>query len=443
MPEEALLEKPADAADIAANNAEVAAKLAAQDISGKSTVAESNADTVSALDTLAAKHVEEKEEVEIPPASDKPDVKPVVTSDKPDVVETPEPKTKTVVTESTPGSDIFKDSPSLPPNASPKSSEAFAAIKIKATQEISTRDKSIEDLKAANAALEEKLKSGLPPEVEKELHDHRQWRAKLDVDADPKFKEFDKTIDKSREFIYAQLRKSPAIQESVIDKIKKHGGPDMVKWDNLHPEINDPTMKAIIEAQIAAIENSKWQKEEAIKTTKANISEYIAERVKANDAVFTNHNEDTKKWFAEHAKKLDWFVDKPVDPKADEAARTYAEDHNAFVAQTRKELDKAFNDDTPYMRATLLAGMAHLLWVQRVMEGTTGKLTKTEAALKEATDKLDKFKKASVSHLRGSGAPPSSSTLKPKESDLFNKSANQSVDEIAADIIAKRQAAGT
>lgn len=442
MPDEALLEKPADAADIAANNADVAAKLAAQDISGKSTVSESSAETDTALDALAVKHVEEKAEVEVPPVSDKPDVKPVVTSDKPDPKPTPEPEVKSTPVDK-PATDLFKDSPSLPPNASPKSSEAFAAVKVRATQEISARDKAIEELKVANAALEEKLKGGLPPEIEKELQDHREWRARLDVDADPKFKEFDTTITKSREFIYAQLRKSPAIQESVIDQIKKYGGPDMIKWDDLHAKINDPTMKAIIDAQVAAIENSKWQKEEAIKATKTNIKEYISERVKANEAVYTNHNEDTKKWFAEHAKKLDWFVDKPVDPKADEAARKYAEDHNAFVAQTRKELDKAFNDDTPYMRATLLAGMAHLLWVQRVMEGTTGKLTKTEAALKEVTDKLDKFKKASVSNLRGNGAPPSSSTLKPKEGDLFNKTAGQSIEEIAADIVSKRQAVGT
>lgn len=452
MPDTAILEeKPPGFDDVAKNNAEVAAKLASQDIFGQSTAADTNMDTSSALDAIVAKRADEKAaEEEVPAKSDdKPTVTPAKTDEKPAVV----PEVKVVDTapeeeaQRKKSDDFFKDSPGLPPNASPKSSEAFAAIKIKAAQELSAREKIIEDLKKEKSELEEKLKSPIPADIEKELASHREWRAKLDVDADPKFKEFDKTINSAREFIYAQLKRSPAITDEVIAQIKKHGGPEMVNMTKIHAEIKDDVMKSIIDSQVSEIERAKWQKEEAIKTTKVNIAEYVAEREKAFQGTVKTHNDDTQKHFAAFLKEkpgLAWFAEKTVDPKANEADRAFAEDHNKFVVDTRKQLDNAFLDDTPHMRAVLLAGMAQLLHLQRVHEGVKGRLTTVETELKEANDKLGRFTKASTTRLRESGAAPGGKTAdqQPKESDVFNKRAGDSIDEIAKKIVEERAAAG-
>src|SRR6185369_5758814 len=256
MPSENLIIEPVlDAStDATAHNAEVARKLAEQDAAGRTTTAAPAdlADSSSALDKLAEAQAKEKEN---PPE----DAAPEVTPTTPEV--TPEEKAKADEAAAKAAADLkadqeraeafFKDAPKLPPNASPKSSEAFNSIKIRAAKDISERDAEIEKLRKEIAERDEKLKNPLPPETEKEIKELREWRAKLDVDADPKFKEFDKGIEQTREFIYSQLLQNPNINPSLIDAIKKHGGPEMVKWDKIFDGLKDPTLQRIIESKIA------------------------------------------------------------------------------------------------------------------------------------------------------------------------------------------------
>src|SRR6185503_13514439 len=54
--------------------------------------------------------------------------------------------------------EYFKDSPKLPPNASPKSADAFREIKIRAAQEVAAREAELEKLKKEVADRDEKLK---------------------------------------------------------------------------------------------------------------------------------------------------------------------------------------------------------------------------------------------------------------------------------------------
>jgi len=438
----------------AEKNAEIAAKLAAQDLSGHSTAAEQNAATSDALDALlAAKEVKpevdaepivEAVKTEVVPA--KADATPAVVPAKPDA--TPAVVDPAAEARQKKAEDFFKDTPGLPPGASPKSSEAFAQIKIKAAQELSAREKAIDDLKAANAALEEKLKNPVPSEIEEELKSHREWRAKLDVDADPKFKSFDATVASAREFIYAQLKRSPAVSDAVIEQIKKHGGPEMVNMEKIYEATKDPTLQRIIDSRIAEIEQTKWQKEEAIKTTKANIAAYVEDRRKLMETAPQAHNEETAKLFEGYANNLTWLADKTADPKADAAAKKEVEEHNAFIKDTRDQLTAAYLDDSPKMRAILLTAMAQFLNIQRVHESLKTKSAATEARLTEelktATDKLSRFKGASISRLSGSGAAPGGKTAdqQPKPGDIFTTKTADSLDNIAQSIIAAKAAAG-
>jgi hypothetical protein len=352
--------------------------------------------------------------------------------------------------------EIFKDTPTLPPNASPKSTEAFATIKIKAAQEITARDAKIEELTKRNAELESTVKQSKPltPETEKEIEELRKFRARLDVETDPQFKQFDKAADAAREFIYAQLKKSPVVTDDVIAEIKKHGGPDNVKLEKIFEAVKDPTIQRLVESKIADIEMAKHNKQQAIASAKENINQYLQEREKSIGESAQAHNKATQGAFDRllTSEALQWMKPKTVDAKADEAAKKAADEHNAFVKVTQEQLTSALNDDSPEMRAILLAGMAQLLQTQRVHAADKARLASIEAdhkkvvdghlaTIKELQGKLDKIKGASVSRLEQTGAAPGGkppSTV--KEGEIDTRPTVQALDDIARDIREKRNA---
>lgn len=419
-------------------NAEIKAKLEAQNVEkvGGATAAEL-VESGDALDALA-KLVEKKEEP-LPAAPDP--VPPGGADGVPGVDGVPSTDAEKAEAERAAASkrseEFFKDSPALPQGSSPKASEAFSAIKIKAAQEISARESELEETRKKLAEAEAKLSAAPDPAVQKELEDHRQWRAKLDVDADPKFKEFDKQVAASHEFIYAQLKKSPAITAEVIDQIKKLGGPENVNLDKIFASVQDSTLQRIVESKVADIEMLKFNKEQAISSAKKNIDQYIEEQRKSYAQNVGAHNDATKARFSELTKKLTWFADKSVDSKADEPARKSAETHNKFVADTKQQLDAALQDDSPEMRAIMLTGMAQLIYLQRVHESAKAELTATKKELVEAKIQLEKFTGASVSRLRETGARPGGNiAAAPKEN--WNSHAGDALDAIARQITEER-----
>lgn len=336
--------------------------------------------------------------------------------------------------------DFFKDSPGLPAGASPKSAEAFSSIKIKAAQEISARDQKLDELTKQLTELKAKLEQG-DPATQKELDELREWRAKLDVDADPKFAQFDKQVSQSQEFIYAQLRKSPVITDEIIAEIKKHGGPEFVNMAKIFTAVNDPTLQRIVESRIADIEQTKFNRAEAIKATKENIGKYLEERQKSFVESATAHNIATKKIVDELKGKMEWFKETPIDEKADEPMKAAIKAQNEFVVQTQKNLDAALQDDSTEMRAIMLVSMAQLFQLQRVHGALKAAHDKQSATVKELTEKIEKLKSASVNRMKESGAPPSGQLPAVKKDTDFNTPATVAIDEIARDLMEKRRAA--
>lgn len=435
---------PPPAADVTQNNAEVIAKLNSQgtDTSGANP-AELQA-SGDALDALAAavtaENTEQPAVVEDPaPESDAAPVVDEAAKAAADAAAAEKARVDAERAETLKKSeDYFKDSPALPPNASPKSSEAFSAIKIKAAQEIAARDAQLEEARKKLAEAEEKLKAGPDTEILRELEDHRQWRAKLDVEADPKFKEFDKQVASTQEFIYAQLKKSPAITDAIIESIKKHGGPEYVDMGKIFAAVKDPTLQRIVESKVADIEMAKHNKEQAIKEAKTNINQYVEQQRKAYQENVGKHNQVTQEHFTKLQAKLPWFAEKPVDAKADEPTRKAAEAHNAFVKEVKTQLDGALHDDSPEMRAVMLTGMAQLLYLQKVYVSTQAQFEATKTKLAEAEAKLAKFANASVNRLRETGAAPGGrNDTKPKGLDL-SVHAGDALDNIAKQITEER-----
>lgn len=407
-------------------NAAVAAQQAAQDLSGHSNAPTVNDSTGEALRKIISERREAAKEKPIdPPAEPVVEAKPDVAPETPPVVPDVNPP---------PTEDRFSDI-QLPPNAKGKSAEAFASIKIKAAQEIATREKEIEDLRAQVAERDEKLKAPPSEAQTREIEELRNFRAKFDIEADPEFNKFNTQIKQTQEFIYAQLRKSPSVTDETIEAIRKHGGPENVNMDKIFEKIEDPALQRLVESKLADIEMTKFTKEQALKSAKDNVKSYVDERRKAYEQSANAHVKATEQELAGFLKKddvFDWMKPRQAKAGATDAEKTSVTEHNSFVTQVNEHLKAALHDDSPTMRAVQIAGMANLLWLQRVHTTTKAELKAATEKVKELTTALDKVKGASISRLNNSGAPPGAPPPKSPASGVENL--NMRTQDALADI---------
>ncbi len=461
LPPEVQLEKD----EIARQNAETIRKQGEQDINGKSTAPDLSIPTGSALDNLrnaaiAQKKTEagvQEDDVEptIVPEVEKKEVTPEVTPEAtPQVTEAEKiakakeiadaeiaaAKAKEVAALKEQAEALFKDTPQLPPNASPKSSEAFATLKLKAAEQVNALTKQVEELTKIRADLEAKTKEPIPAEISKELEDLRTFRARLDIETDPKWKEFDAKTAQDAEFVYVQLKRGE-IPDSTIADIKKYGGPGNVKMANIVEAIKDPIIRNIVSSKLADIDMAAYQKSQAIAKAKEDVKKYQEERSKEWESSATAHNTATQKAIADMTAKVPWLNKVTVDLK-DETKRKEGEAHNAYAEQMRKELELASTDDSAEMRATLLVGMVNLFRVQAAYEVLnkvhTEATTKSKKEIEDLTAQVTRLKAAGTNRLRTSVAPGSGAAAAAPTISV-NTKAGDALDQLRAQKIASSQ----
>ncbi len=439
MPDEVKPAAPQTPEQLAAHNAEVARKVAGQDILAQPTKTGEFGEASGALDALASQ-VTPKLEPE-PDAPPKPAGEPRPLAPKLDAPKSdapPQPTAEEVALQKR-ADDLFRDSPGLPPNASPKSAESFTKIKVRAAQEISAREQEITTLK--KQIEDAKNPSTAQLEKEKELEELRQFRQRLDVDFDPRFKEHDKAIAGHREFIYAQLLKSPNITPAVIDQIKKYGGPDMVDMSKLFESVKDPTIKRLVEAKVADIEMAKYNRELAVKDAKTNLTQYQQTR----QTELGQQEEVQYKTAVQSADKilggLDWIAEKAIVAGMEEPAKKEATEHNEFVGTLKSQMIIALKDNSPEMRGILVAGMAQLFNLQRRVPALEAQLAAAQKASEDAVAKYGAIRNASKSRLSESQAPSGGITNLKKDTDI-NQRPGDALDAIAKRISEERAAKG-
>lgn len=442
---------PMDAEAVAAANAAVRDTLETQGRDGLKPGPSTDEfkSTSDSLDSIAkaqeAEKSKQKPEIE-PVVEAKPDQKPDPAAPKPDPAAAkpdpdPAPKPDEALVKA--ADEMFKGI-NLPQGASIKSGEAFNRVKLMAVKDIAARDAKLAEMQKQIDELNEKLKTPVPPEVERELKEHREWRAKIDVEYDPKFNEHTKGIAAAKEFVYAQLKKG-GLSDEFIEKIKQHGGPENVDLTRVFEKggpnggAMDNMTRRLVESKVADIEQMKFNREQAIQHAKANISEYVKAQEAARSKVDNAHNEATRGEFSKLSAQLTWL--QPVKPeKNDEASKKAAEEYNAFVEKTKKDMEVALADDSAEMRAIMVAGMGQLFYTKRELAIANAKLEASEKALKEATAKVDKYINASRSKLPESGASPNPAPPAQRKVD-YTQLAGDSLDEIAKQVMAERERA--
>lgn len=427
------------AVDATAHNDEVARKLAAQDMAAPANLSKpadgASADT--ALDALA-KQAEEaaKQKAAAAPAPDP------VTPPAPDPAA--EAAKKAAEEAQKKADEIFKDSPQLPPNASPKSSEAFASIKIKAAQDISALNEKLEAANKQLAEFQERAKNPSTKELElqKQVEDLSGRLAKLDVDIDPKFKNFDDKIKAGKDFIYDQLRQAGVVDEAVIKEIEKYGGPHKVKMEKVYEALaKDQVATDIVKSKIAELVTTQYEKDKAIQNTKANIATYQQERQKFFEDAAANHTKAATDRVNQIMGAFDWNKPVTVDAKMTAEQKAAAEATNKSLQEINSQVQEALRDDSPEMRAILIAGYAQLVNLQRVHEAAKTSLAAAEKARDEAVAKLDKIKNSSRSRLAEGAAPADGRLPQPKPADTFNTRPGDALDQLAKQVAEQRAAA--
>lgn len=458
-------ELPPELQDQTEANAAIARKVEGQDTLAKQSLSpEEKASTSDALDDLLKKsqEPEPKPEVDANDAATRrvakgppgelpeplPDANAVAEAEK-QAKETAEKEAQRAAEQKL-ADDIFKDAPQLPAGASAKSHEAFAHVKVQAAKDVSAARKEAEDLKKRVEELEAKTNAPLPEDIKKRLDEADLFRAKLDVEADPRFQVNKKKIEGAHDFIYAQLKKSPVVTDAVIEKIKALGGPENADLSRLFEQIKDPVVQRLVDSKVAEIETIKYEQDKARETAKANVSEYLRERQEAFAKGATAHNQQTQDFYKEIVKTQPWANTKavPANATAEEAAAIKA--HNDFVANTSKEIAGALNDDSPQMRAILLMGMGELFHVQTQLKGMQtqvaakdGVIAEKDKAIAELNATITRLKNSGASRIRDGGAPQGGGAPKPATpADSLNLSTRDALDMHAKQVMEQRAAAG-
>lgn len=307
------------------------------------------------------------------------------------------------------------DEVSLPPGAKAKSGEAFATVKSFAREQALADARALAELKVERDALAEKAKAAgqLTPEIAKELEELRTFRAKLDVEADPKFKEYETKVNENVELIYARLKSTGSTPE-VIEAIKKMGGPGEVDWDKLVDEGKLPaSVKRYVEGKIFENEDLTERKKKALDAAKATASEYVKSKAEFSSKEVENRLAGVQKKVAELSPNIEWLSEKKPAAGAKPEEVAAVEAHNKRAADIKATMQEAIHNDTPEMKGLLVLGIAQLQRVNGELEtlkaSSAAEKARLEGELKTVTDKFNKVKNSSTGRI-SSSAPPAGET---------------------------------
>jgi hypothetical protein len=323
--------------------------------------------------------------------------------------------------------DPYKDV-ELPANARGKSAEAFATVKARAAADLAKRDEEISKLKSQIEQHEAAMSDPVPAETKKELEELRLFRAKLDLQADPEFtKKYTGKIDQTNEFIYAQLKSTGVVGDEHIAKIRELGGLDKTNYEQILEKIDNPQVVRLVQGKLDEIAVLRFEKGRALEVAQGDVEKYVKDRQEQYTKSLTAHHETTNAELEKiYTKNMAWLNDPELPATASADEKTIHADAVKFNGEVRGHMAVALKDDSPEMRAVLIAGMGQLLYLKRQYEMTSKALEISEKSRKELEAKLDKIKRASVSKLRESNAPPSPGLPKPKMD--VNTSAAEALD---------------
>lgn len=322
-----------------------------------------------------------------------------------------------------PAADEF-DKIELPAHTKPKTVESFDKVKSMARERVSAVEKERDELKTKLEAAEKNAGTGATAEEKKELLELRAFRSKVDVEADPAWKDFDVRAKANVDMIFSKLKASGFTEDS-IKKIQELGGPGEVDWDTLAAGGKiTPQLKRYIEGKLFENEDLTEKKKHAVEAAKSNADEYL----KTRQAEFAkqgsqSREEVQKKWSDDVRPKLTWLSVQEIKPTMKPEEKALAEAHNKLVAEVEADLKDALADGSAETQALLVASYAVSKKVRfeydLLKTASDSRIKSLEKELSDAKNMLSRIKKSSTSRLASSA---------PDKVEASNKSGGQSAD---------------
>lgn len=345
----------------------------------------------------------------------------------------------TPVTTPEPAKDEF-DAVQLPPYTKSEVSQSFDNLKKASRERVAAVQKEREELAAKVKELE--TRPAVDPKLEAELKELREFRQKMDVEADPTFKEYIEESKANEDSIWAKLKEAGA-SEDALKKMKDIGSKDL-DWEIILEKL-PPVTRRYVENKLAVNEDLQDQRTRALENAKKNASEFLADREKQSTQGELAHYAKAEEHFNKVSVQLPWFKLQKAEAAATPEQKAAIEAENKFYLQTQDQVTRMLKDPSPEMRSIAALGYAQMLRLQAEIpslqaehesekKSLTEKIAALEAQVKEKDDFIARVKGASRTSLRDGSAPsnPGAAASQP----TLNESGNVAVDRLRAQQLA-------
>lgn len=334
----------------------------------------------------------------------------------------------------TPEPDEF-DKVQLPPHTKSEVAQSFDTLKKISRDRLVEVQKERGDLAARVKELE--ARPAVDPKLEAELKELREFRAKMDVEADPTFTEFVQEVNANDELIWKKLKESGATDD-VLTKMKAIGTKDL-DWEVILEKLQSPVARRYIENKLAVNEDLNDRRARAIEDAKKNASEFLSERQKQSAQDELAHYAKSEEHFNKVSAQLPWFKLQKPDATTTAEQKAAIEAENKFFLHVQDHVTKMLKDPSPEMRAIAALGYAQMLRLQEEIPALQsehaaekktleGKIAALEAQLKEKEEFIARVKGVRTT-IRDGGAPPTTGAA---TQPTFNEPGGVAIDRLRA-----------
>lgn len=258
----------------------------------------------------------------------------------------------------------------------------------------------------------------LPPEVQNELQELRQWRLMTDIQSTPEFQQhFDKAIESNDEGIYAQMRalysSSPEV-EAAIKQIKASGGVEKVPpawWDaNIIKELEKSSS---IEAQqfrnsLLKGQDLRQNRQSTIEQSKAKLGEYQQQRQVQAEQHHKQFADTEQKEIQSFLKQFPEAQFKQAPANATPEQKTEIEAHNKRFQQyidRDTQMIKGLQSGDPTVMTQMRLSANAAFYFKDQLGLTHAALQQKDAQIADLQKQLTGIKTAGAMAKAGSAAP--------------------------------------
>jgi len=329
------------------------------------------------------------------------------------------------------------DAVQLPPHTKSEVAQSFDTLKKTSREKLAAVAKERDEANARAKELESR--PAVDPKLEAELKELRDFRAKMDVEADPTFKEYFAEAKANDEAIWAKLKEAGA-KDDTLAKMKEIGTKDL-DWELVLEKL-PPVTRRYVENKLAVNEDLHDQRTRAIATAKQNATEFLAERQKSSTQDELAHYAKAEEHFGKVSVQLPWFKLQKAEANATPEQKAAIETENKFFLSTQDLVTKMLKDPSPEMRAVASVGYAQMLRLQAEIPALqaefeaekktlSDEITKLKATIKERDDFIARVKGASRTNPRDGSAPSNSGAV--ASQPTFGEHGSVAIDRLRAE----------